>query len=469
MSRIRSSTLGYGLSILSIIVLTVLLTITLFRLNDIQRAMRNNVSSNMMWVLYQTHIKSLMLSNAIQRRLLDQDSSNALAHRYQLFLSRISMLDDGPQKRSLQGIGMADRIATQTEIVMRLGTRIDSVEATTMDYEHMLTALETLNTLLLNASNKSMVAQWDETGAQIDAYRHAVLTIFFLMIGIWVGSAIISIQLLLALKKTRNNERRQQREIDLLKQLEKERKISELYRSFGSVISHQFRTPLSIIDATMQRLIRAGNRMDAEEVQRRATKAWEATKRLTYLIENILQTDRFMAQPDVSMQQCYLAHLAQQTVHEYQLLLPTKEIQFLDETGGASMVLCDPVLTLQILDNLLSNAIKFSGEQIAVSIRIYREAGWICCAIRDNGKGISTNDMPHIFKRYFRASSSTDVDGTGIGLYIAAELTTLQQGKLSAHSELGKGSTFVFCLPGKNEDVMALSKRRLKSTQNKEE
>ena len=467
MSHIRSGALGYGLSILTIIVLIILLTITLFRLNDIQRAMRNNVSTNMMWVLYQTHINSLMLSNAIQHHLLNQKSSHEVAHHYQIFLSRINMLNDGPQKRRLQDIGIADRIAIQTELVKHLSTRIDSDETTSMDYLSILTALEELNTLLLRASNKSMLAQWDEAGAQIDAYRHAVLRILFLMIGIWMASVIISIQLLLALKKTRNNERRQQREIDLLKQLEKERIVSELYRSSGSLLSHQFRTPLTIIDATMQRLVRAGNRMDAEEVQRRAATAWKATKRLTYLIENILQTDRFMAQADVTMQRCYLAHLTQQAVHEHQLLLPTKEIQFLDETDGASIVLCDSVLTLQILDNLISNAIKFSDEQTAVSVRIYCEAGWVCCAIRDNGKGISTKDMPHIFKRYFRAISSTDVDGTGIGLYIAAELTTLQQGQLSAHSELGKGSTFVFCLPSKNEEIMPLSKKRLKTTPDK--
>ena len=130
MSHIRSGALGYGLSILTIIVLIILLTITLFRLNDIQRAMRNNVSTNMMWVLYQTHINSLMLSNAIQHHLLNQKSSHEVAHHYQIFLSRINMLNDGPQKRRLQDIGIADRIAIQTELVKHLSTRIDSDETT---------------------------------------------------------------------------------------------------------------------------------------------------------------------------------------------------------------------------------------------------------------------------------------------------------------------------------------------------
>lgn len=452
MSFMRSSILGYALSIFAIIVLSILLAVTLFRLNDIQRTIRNNANANMVWVMYQTHIESLMLANAVQHRLLDQGSSNDLTHRYQMFQSRISMLEDGPQKRSLQDIDMAEIIATQAETVLHFGNKIASAEANSMDYEQMLTALDALNMSLLKASNRSMITQWDEAGAQIDSYRNAVLIIFFLMIGILVGSAIISIQLLLALKKTRDNERKQQREIDLLKQLENERKISELYRSFGSMVSHQFRTPLTIIDATMQRLIRASDRMDADEVRHRATKAWEATKRLTALIENILQSDRLMERPEVSMQQCSLAHLAEQAVSEQQLLVPTRKIQFLDETQGASMTLCDPVLTLQIMDNLLSNALKFSEEQTTVSVRVYCEADWVCCAVNDKGQGISDNDLSHVFTRYFRAHTATDVDGTGIGLYIATELATLQQGKLFAHSELGVGSTFVFCLPCKNKN-----------------
>ncbi|NLA89272.1 MAG: HAMP domain-containing histidine kinase [Alcaligenaceae bacterium] len=469
MSLMRSSILSYTLSIIAIVVLTILLSVTLFRLHEIKRTMRNNVNANMTWVMYQTHIKSLLLANAIQHRLLNQASSHDLSHRYQMFLSRVSMLEDGPQKRSLQRIGMADMIATQTEAVLHLGNKLDTIEATTRDYESMLTALDTLNNLLLKASNKSTLEQWDEAGAQIDAYRNGVLTILVLMIGIWIASAIISIQLLLALKKNKSNQRKQQREIDLLKQLENERQLSELYRSFGSMVSHQFRTPLTIIDATMQRLIRAGDRMDADEVQLRAAKAWEATKRLTYLIEKILQADRFVTQAEVTMKQCCLAHLAQLAINEQHPLSPTRKIQLLNQTHGVSTVICDPVLTLQIIDNLLSNALKFSDEHMTVYVRIYQDNGWVCCAVRDNGKGISADDMPHIFTRYFRANTATDVDGTGIGLYIAAELTTLQQGKLSAHSEPGEGSTFVLCLPKLNDATNIISRKRHDLTSDKGE
>lgn len=449
MKLVRSGFLAYSLSILAIIVLIILLTVTLFRLSDIQRAMRNNANANMVWVLYQTHIESLMLEDVVQHQLIEPSVNNEFSHRYQMLISRISVLNDGPQKTALDSIGMADTIAQQSEAVLELAAKFHANETSSKDYKLLRETLSTLNKSLLTASNRSMISQWEEAGARIDKYRNAVLRIIFLMIGIWIVSVVICIQLIFALKKTRDNERSKQRELDLRKQLENERKISELYRSFGSMVSHQFRTPLSIIDATLQRLIRASDRMDATEIQQRASKAREATRRLTNLIERILHADRFMEQLNVNMKQAGLAHIAQQAVAEQKFLVPNRKIHFQDETLGESTVWCDPMLSIQIISNLLSNAIKYSDEHQTISVRVYREKALICCGVIDEGRGIRDEEMPHIFTRYFRAKEATDIVGTGIGLHIATELATLQQGKISAHSELGVGSTFVFCLPNK--------------------
>lgn len=449
MRFVRSGFFAYGLSMLAIIVLIVLLTVTLFRLSDIQRAMRNNASANMVWVLYQTHIESLMFENALQHQLIEPSANNEFSHRHQMLISRISVLNDGPQKTALDSIGIADKVAQQSEAALELAAKFHANETSSKDYKLLRETLSTLNKSLLTASNRSMISQWEEAGARIDKYRNAVLRIIFLMIGIWIVSVVICIQLIFALKKTRDNERSKQRELDLRKQLENERKISELYRSFGSMVSHQFRTPLSIIDATLQRLIRASDRMDATEIQQRASKAREATRRLTNLIERILHADRFMEQLNVNMKQAGLAHIAQQAVAEQKFLVPNRKIHFQDETHGESTVWCDPMLSIQIISNLLSNAIKYSDEHQTISVRVYREEALMCCGVIDEGRGIRTEEMPHIFTRYFRAKAATDIVGTGIGLHIANELATLQKGKIYAHSELGVGSTFVFCLPYK--------------------
>ncbi|MFA7669327.1 MAG: HAMP domain-containing sensor histidine kinase [Burkholderiaceae bacterium] len=447
MSLTRPTVLGYLVPLLAIIVLVILLTVTLYRLTDIQRAMRNNASANMTWVIYQAHTESLLLTNAVQQSLIAPHQESNLAHRYQMLLSRIDVLGDGPQKRALEAMGLAEPLLEQANAAMQLGPRFERGHIDAADYEHTREVLHAFSDLLQSASGRAMRTEWEEAGARLDIYRNAVLTVFFLMIGIWICGAVISIQLLLALKKTRDNERIRLRGIELQRQLEHERRISELYRSFGSMVSHQFRTPLAIIDATMQRLIRAGDRMTKEEINHRAGKARQATQRLNQLIENILQADRYMEQLDVSMQPCQLAELANQAVSEYRTIAPKRDIRLVDETGGNSTAQCDSVLTVQILGNLLSNALKYSDEDTGISVRVSCQADWVCCEICDKGDGIAVHDLPHVFKRYFRAPDATDIVGTGIGLHIAMELATLQNGDILVCSERGRGSCFTLRLP----------------------
>src|SRR5690606_9294493 len=132
MSLTHSNVLRYLLPILAIMVLAILLTVSLFRLADIQRAMRNNVNANMVWVIYQTHVESLMLANAAQHRLVDPGSDSELLHRYQMLLSRISVLNDGPQKRALQAMGIAETLTIQANAVLKLAQLFegDTIDAT---------------------------------------------------------------------------------------------------------------------------------------------------------------------------------------------------------------------------------------------------------------------------------------------------------------------------------------------------
>lgn len=454
----RSSVLRYFLPILIILALIILLTIALSRLANVQRAMRSTASANMIWVIHQANVETLMLKNAAQHQLLAPESKNELPHRYKMLLSRINVLNDGPQKRALQTINMAELFANQAAEVARLGNFLEADNLERTDYERLKDALNTLSTLLHQAASKAMVAQWETEGARIDSYRNAVLTIIFLMMAVWICSIAISVQLLLTLKRVKDNERAKQRGIELQKQLENERRINDLYRSFGSMVSHQFRTPLAIIDATMQRLIRAGDRIHFSEIRHRANKARQATQRLNDLIETILQADRFMEQLEVNMQAVCLDDLARQAIAEHKTLAPHREIQFQNDAESESLIRCDPILTNQILSNMLSNALKYSCDNTPVLVYIYCDADKMCCAIRDWGRGISLEDLQHVFKRYFRARTATDTVGTGIGLHIATELASLQNGDMQVYSEIEKGTTFVLRLPSLHRHELPIAK-----------
>lgn len=443
----RSDALGYLLPILLVLVLTVLLVVTLLRLTSVQREMRINFNANMVWVLYQAHAESLTLGDALRQQQLNPQATTDIPFRYRLLLSRIDLLDDGPQLRALQAIGADQVMAQQTAAIRDAGKLIASADLSISAMQQMEAALQAFNTLLTTVSSQAMIAQWEEFGARIDQYRNAVLIVLFLMIGILLCSSAISVRLLFALKKTKENERFRQNKIELQKELENERKISELYRSFGSMASHQFRTPLAIIDASMQRLIRAGKRMDAEEVANCALKARSATQRLTELIERILHADRFMDQLEVKSTSCSLSALALQAIAEQKVATPHRQIVFADEAQGAPAIHCDPILTHQILLNVISNAVKYSADNTTVQVRVYHDGNWVCCEVRDYGRGIRPEDIAHIFERYFRAWTTTDVVGTGLGLHIASELAAIQNGNVQVHSEPGEGSLFSIRLP----------------------
>jgi signal transduction histidine kinase len=277
--------------------------------------------------------------------------------------------------------------------------------------------------------------------------RNAVLAIIVIIIAILFCSLFISWQLLIALKRSRENERVKQQQLELQKQLEHERKVSELYRSFGGMVSHQFRTPLAIIDASMQRLIRAAERMTPAQVVDRAVKVKAATERLTHLIESILKADRLLEQVDMQLQRFSLADLVRQVIDEQAFLSVNRQVSFSAQSGKDLQALCDPVLVSEIIGNFLSNADKYSSADTAIAVYIYQEDRWVCCQVQDQGRGISKADLPHIFQRYFRAGSVADVAGTGIGLYVAAELAALQRGKVTVRSDENSGSIFTLCLP----------------------
>ncbi|KAA0893009.1 sensor histidine kinase KdpD [Pusillimonas sp. ANT_WB101] len=454
MKFIRSRFLGYGVPVIAILVLTVLLTITLLRLTDIQRSMRNTANADMVWALSQAHIESVLLSSAIFGVVAQPDRPHDIRFRYDILISRINLLIQGPQARYLKKIGASDLLTPHFQALKALGSNINDIDAGNFAYlSSVESTLLEFHRAVSAASAQALIAQWDEIGERLDKYRNAVLTVIFLMLGIWLCSAIVSIQLLFSVRKAEENQRSRQREVELKRELETERKISQLYRSFGGMISHQFRTPLAIIDATTQRMIRARDRMDSNEIARRADIIRDATQRLTVLIDGILNADRYLDKVDVKKQRCLLLDLASEAMVELQSLAPGRRIVLTDETGNASWVECDPLLTTQIISNFLSNAAKYSEPDTLIEMRIFREGRMLSCSVTDHGRGISPEELPHVFDRYFRARTAADVVGTGIGMHIASQLASLQNGEVSAYSSLGRGSTFVMRLPAPKADA----------------
>jgi signal transduction histidine kinase len=110
-------------------------------------------------------------------------------------------------------------------------------------------------------------------------------------------------------------------------------------------------------------------------------------------------------------------------------------------------VLADINRSERILVNLLSNALKYSPAGTPVLVKAEPENGLVRIAVADQGDGISPEDQPYIFDRFYRSATAKKAEGLGLGLYICKALVENQGGRIWVESEVGKGSKFYFTLP----------------------
>ncbi|MHA6687270.1 sensor histidine kinase [Mesorhizobium sp. A556] len=237
--------------------------------------------------------------------------------------------------------------------------------------------------------------------------------------------------------------------------LKKEQGVNEFYRSFAAMASHQFRTPLAVIDSSTQRLARRGEKVTADELAERTTRIRAAISRMTQLIDTTLSATRFDAEPEhVNANDCDVAALVRGACAHQQDAMPGRRILVSAESDPME-VQCDPVLVEQVLTNLLSNALKYSPSTAPVEVRVWANGGSFCCSVKDDGVGIPTDELPRLFERFFRASTAHHIAGTGLGLNLARHLARMHGGDVTVESEEGVGSTFTLRLPQVAESRLA--------------
>jgi len=234
---------------------------------------------------------------------------------------------------------------------------------------------------------------------------------------------------------------------DLRQALEKERQLNALQRQFVSMASHEFRTPLAIIDGAAQRLERRSGASDSAEIKRRAHKIRNAVERMTQVMESTLTAASLeVGELTIKIESCDFPRLLRDACQRQRELSTnhriTCDIVTLPETIKA-----DPASLEQIFSNLLSNAIKYSPDAPDIEVKAYLDGNDVVFYVRDYGLGIDKEDMPRVFERFFRARTATGIAGTGIGLNLIKTLIELHDGSIVIASETGIGSTFTVRLP----------------------
>lgn len=240
---------------------------------------------------------------------------------------------------------------------------------------------------------------------------------------------------------------------DLEESLARETGLRELYKGFVSMVSHQFRTPLSIIDASAQRIIRRGRQMTEEEIHERAGKIRSAVLRLTRLVSSTLNAAKVDAgQIDVDIRRCDLAKLIVEACERQKETSPNRIFRVeLDQLPAWTS--CDPLLIDQVVANLLSNAVKYSSPPHPIDVSAEVDHQLVRIRVSDRGVGIPEEERDKLFERFFRAKTAVGVEGTGIGLHVARTIARMHGGDVDAFEREGGGSTFVLTIP--REEVLA--------------
>jgi len=234
----------------------------------------------------------------------------------------------------------------------------------------------------------------------------------------------------------------------LEEQLAQEQRLALAQRNFVSMASHEFRTPMTIIDGHARRLIKMKDSMMPAEINERAGKIRAAVLRLTHLIDNLLNSERLI---DGGAQLFHPAEmdmvaLLREVCQLHREMVPGAQLAERFAATPMPMV-GDAKLLFQVFSNLLSNAVKYSPGGGTIEIDAEVVADDVIVTIADRGLGIPAGDLERLFERYHRGGNVSGIVGTGVGLYLVKMAVDLHGGGVEVKSREGEGSRFTIRLP----------------------
>ena len=223
--------------------------------------------------------------------------------------------------------------------------------------------------------------------------------------------------------------------------------LAQMQTDFVAHVSHQLKTPLSLLSAATETL--QMDRIRSPEKLREYLDTIRAeAARLSTLVQRVLEFSRVQQQRSYEFEHVDLSALARETVDAFAHGLSRHHVTFdVHLEGPEPYVRADPAALEQVIANLLDNAVKYSGPIKAITVRVRTERNLAIVEVADRGVGVALADQPHIFERFYRAPSATHRPGFGLGLPIVKELVHAHGGRVEMTSEPGVGSTFRVSLP----------------------
>lgn len=242
--------------------------------------------------------------------------------------------------------------------------------------------------------------------------------------------------------------RREEAESKILESLRVERELNELKTKFLSMVSHEFKTPLSgiLTSATLAGKYQKTEQQDKRE--RHLKLIEDKVKYLNNILNDFLSVEQLeYGRTKYKMELFPLSKILNEVIYSANMLLKEGQSIVYPENIEDIVLVSDETTLEIILSNLINNAVKYSSENTIIKIIVEKEEEYFSLKIIDQGIGIPKKEQKHIFNRYFRAENALLDEGTGIGLNIVKGHIENLGGTINFESEENVGSTFHIRMP----------------------
>jgi PAS domain S-box-containing protein len=241
---------------------------------------------------------------------------------------------------------------------------------------------------------------------------------------------------------------RKRAEDDAKKALDRERELNELKSKFVTIASHEFRTPLTTISSSASLINQYSKRSEIDKIEKHVLRIKSSVNNLTSILNDFLSLGKLEeGKIDVNKTSFDLQEFLKEINGEITPMLKIGQKLKISCACEVQYIRSDSHVLKNILFNLISNASKYSENNKSIYIDCTGGNNSISFAIRDEGIGIPEEDYKNLFERFFRASNSGNVQGTGLGLNIVKRYADLLGATISFTSEYRVGSVFTVLIP----------------------
>ncbi len=248
--------------------------------------------------------------------------------------------------------------------------------------------------------------------------------------------------------------KRKEAEHKIMESLRKERELNDLKTKFLSLVSHEFKTPLSgiLTSATLAGKYTETDQQDKREKHLKTIQS--KVKYLNNILNDFLSIERLESgKATYKFETFPLSKVVNEVIYSANMLLKEgQRINYPQNIDGITINFDEKILELS-LTNLINNAIKYSPAHTLIDVLVRQKNDSLTIVVKDEGMGIPEREQKYIFNRYFRAENALLDQGTGIGLNIVKSHLESLGGTITFESEEGKGSTFTITFPTKNNTI----------------